>query len=127
MPDYNELSSKAIAAVQAAQDYLNRRKLEPTTSPSERERIQDWQRSLEELSTRLFLSASPPPTAAAPYAWTALSEQLDLTLKHIGELHEYFDFGNVDVVLGGLHNQVAMVATHGAGAGNPTGGPRLGR
>lgn len=125
MPSFEELVLKAAETITAAHVYLDRRETQ-TTDAAERARIHQWRNALTE-AAKLVPKTPPGVQQEAPFAFTVLAEQLDLTQKHIGELHEYFDFNNVDVVFRNLQHQVALVATHGPGAGNPAGGPRRGR
>lgn len=120
MPD--QLINEALDTVRVAQEYLDRRQTS-SLSPQERDYINNWRRVLEDATGRLALSGVEiaPDKPRRRY----LSEQFDLTRRHIADLHEYYDLASVEVVLQTLHHQVAMiVGPHGPGGGRP-GGPRF--
>ena len=118
MPD--ELIDKALDTVRVAQQYLDRRTAS-SQSAEERAYLDEWRRTLEPVANQLAITY----VVIAPFEPRRryLSEQFDLTRRHIEDLHEYYDLPSVDVVLRTLHQQVAMIAgPHGPGGGRP-GGP----
>lgn len=120
MPD--ELIEKALNTVRVAQKYLDTRH-DSSLSPQERDYIRDWRRALDDVAGRL--ASSNVEIAPNEPRRRYLSEQFDLTRRHIADLHEYYDLASVDVVLQTLQQQVAMIAgPHGPGGGRP-GGPKF--
>jgi hypothetical protein len=115
-----------------AQGYLEVRKVR-AQDPVEQVRIEDWSRRLNERldaikTINLKYKEGPGAAVVAPKdepTYVILSEQLDLSGKHLRLLHEWYDYDKVDLVMRTLNQHLGnlmLAGPHGPGKGRPGGG-----
>ena len=124
MPNWEQLISKSEQVVQAAQDYLEKRRYSPAVPEPERQLLESLARELGESAANVR-AIEPRSVTLQDSTWKILSEQLDLADRHIQELHEYYDYASVESVVGALnHSLQVMAGPHGPGQGRPGSEPR---
>ena len=116
MADRQEVISKAMIVINDAQTYLNRR-VHQATDPMERQGLYNWHNRLDQVRLEIMNYQPAEESAPSAEAWhQVLLDQLELTGQHIQQLHEWFDYVNVDLVLHNLNHHLTLLAgPHGPG------------
>ena len=122
MADWQDVTLKAGILINDAQTYLDRRAQQATDS-RERRGISNWRNRLNRV--RVDIMKYQPAEESAPSAearYQVLLDHLELTGQHIQQLHEWFDYANVDLVLRNLNYHLTLLV---AGPHGPGKGPRI--
>jgi len=117
MADSTELTSKALETIEAADSYLQAR--EAGKDPLEVARIWYWRTTLQDSAAKLESGVLAVDPGHEP-GYRMLSEQLDLTRRHINELQEWYPDANVELIYRTLHHQLlTLVGPSGSGDDDP--------